>query len=186
MSESKTVLLIMDFQQALVERMASEALVGAANRAIAAAREKGIPVMFVRVAFRPGFPEASASNAIFGGISKAGESMYQDSPTTQVFEGLNPLDSEPIVLKRRVSAFSGSDLDALLRSAKAEHLVLAGIATGGVVLSTLRQAADLDFAMTVLEDACADSDIEVHQFLTQKIFPRMASVVSTDEWIATL
>jgi hypothetical protein len=37
-----------------------------------------------------------------------------------------------------------------------------------------------------LEDACADSDIEVHQFLTQKIFPRMASVVSTDEWIATL
>jgi hypothetical protein len=111
--------------------------------------------MFVRVAFRPGFPEVSTSNRIFGGISKGGDAMHQDNPSTQVFAALNPLDSEPIVLKRRVSAFSGSDLDVLLRAAKAENLVLAGIATSGVVLSTLRQAADLDFGLTVLEDARA-------------------------------
>jgi nicotinamidase-related amidase len=186
MAESSTVLLIMDYQQALVERIADDALVAAANRAIDAAHKKGIPVIFVRIAFRPGFPEAAASNGIFGGISKAGESMHQDSPTTQIFDGLNRLDSDPVVLKRRVSAFSGSDLDALLRAAKAEHLVLAGIATGGVVLSTLRQAADLDFVMTVLNDACADSDAELHQVLNEKVFPRMAAVTSTDEWIASL
>jgi len=182
---SNTVLLIMDFQQALVERLANETLVPAANRAIEAARKNEIPVMFVRVAFRPGFPEVSASNGIFGGISKSGTAMHQDSPSTQIYEGLHPLDSEPIVLKRRVSAFSGSDLDVLLRAAKAEHLVLAGIATSGVVLSTLRQAADLDFELTVLEDACADSDVEVHRLLNEKVFPRMATVTTTNEWIAT-
>jgi len=186
MPESKTVLLIMDYQQALVERLANEALISAASRAVGAAREKGIPVMFVRVAFRPGFPEVASSNSIFGGITQAGDAMYQDSPTTQIYEALEPRDSEPVVLKRRVSAFSGSDLDVLLRAAKAEHLVLAGIATGGVVLSTVRQASDLDFKLTVLEDACADPDPEVHRVLNEKIFPRMATITSTDDWIASL
>lgn len=186
MSESRTVLLIMDYQQALVERLASETLVSAAIRAIEAARKNDIAVMFVRVAFRPGFPEVATGNRIFGGVIQSGDAMHQDSPSTQIYGALNPLDSEPIVLKRRVSAFSGSDLDVLLRAAKAENLVLAGIATSGVVLSTLRQAADLDFGLTVLEDACADSDVEVHEILTQKIFPRMANVISTDAWIETL
>jgi len=52
------------------------------------------------------------------------------------------------VTKRRVSAFAGSDLHVLLRAGGIEALVLSGIATTGVVLSTLRQAADLDFSLT--------------------------------------
>lgn len=186
MSESKTVLLVMDYQQALVERLASESLISTVVRAIEGARKNGIPVMFVRIAFRPGFPEVATGNRIFGGVIQSGEAMHQDSPSTQIFEGLHPRDDETVVLKRRVSAFSGSDLDVLLRASKAENLVLAGIATSGVVLSTLRQAADLDFGLTVLEDACADSDVTVHEFLMEKIFPRMALVASTDAWIASL
>jgi len=85
-----------------------------------------------------------------------------------------------------VSAFTGSDLDVLLRGADADSLVLAGISTSGVVLSTLRQAADLDYRLTVLADACADLDPEVHRVLTEKIFPRQALVTNTDEWIASL
>lgn len=52
-----------------------------------------------------------------------------------------------MVLKRRVSAVTGSDLDVVLRAAGATELVLAGIATSGVVLSTSRQAADLNFSL---------------------------------------
>ena len=89
-------------------------------------------------------------------------------------------------MKRRVSAFSGSDLDVLLRAKQADTLVLAGIATSGVVLSTLRQAADLDFRLVVLSDACADGDAEVHRVLTEKVFPRQAQVTTTDDWVATL
>jgi nicotinamidase-related amidase len=71
-----------------------------------------------------------------------------------------------------VSAFTGSDLDVLLRAAGGERIVLAGIATSGVVLSTVRQVADLNYRITVLSDACADADPEVHRVLMEKVFPR--------------
>jgi len=62
------------------------------------------------------------------------------------------------------------------------HLVLCGIATSGVVLSTLREAADKDYQVTVLSDLCADMDSEVHRVLLEKVFPRQAAVVTTAEW----
>jgi nicotinamidase-related amidase len=99
---------------------------------------------------------------------------------------LEPRPDEPVVTKRRVSAFTGSDVDVLLRGADADSLVLAGISTSGVVLSTLRQAADLDYRLTVLADACGDGDPEVHRVLTEKVFPRQAVVTTTAAWIGTL
>jgi nicotinamidase-related amidase len=90
------------------------------------------------------------------------------------------------VVKKRVSAFTGSDLEVLLRSMNADHLVLTGIATSGVVLSTLREAADRDYRLTVLADACADRDDEVHRVLVEKVFPRQAVVSTTAEWIKSL
>jgi nicotinamidase-related amidase len=112
--------------------------------------------------------------------------MTEDSPDTQVHADLALRPDEPVIIKRRVGAFSGSDLDVLLRGAEAEELVLAGISTSGVVLSTLRLAADLDYRLTVLADACSDGDPEVHRVLTEKVFPRQAAVTTTDEWVASL
>jgi Isochorismatase family len=79
-----------------------------------------------------------------------------------------------------------SDLDVVLRSLGVESLVLTGIATSGVVLSTLREAADLDFTLTVLSDGCLDHDAEVHRILMDKVFPRQASVMSAVEWKAQI
>jgi nicotinamidase-related amidase len=186
MPDSRPVLLVMDFQHDVVERMGSPAVVDAADRAVKAARANKVPVMFVRVAFRPGYPEVAESNRAFGTISQAGEALTEDHPATQVHAALAPLPDEPVIIKRRVSAFSGSDLDVLLRASGTDTLVLAGIATSGVVLSTLRQAADLDFRLTVLSDACADPDPDVHRVLMDKVFPRQALVANTDEWIQTL
>lgn len=184
---SKPVLLLMDFQHGVVERLGGSPVVGAAERAVKAARTAQVPVAFVRVAFRPGYPEIAASNASFSATAAAaGDAFTESSPATQITTALAPLDSEPIVVKRRVSAFAGSDLDVLLRGLGADTLVLAGIATSGVVLSTLRQAADLDYRLIVLSDACADADAEVHKVLIEKVFPKQAQVTTADEWIATL
>ena len=84
--------------------------------------------------------------------------------------------------KKRVSAFTGSDLELVLRASEVTSLVLAGIATSGVVLSTVREAADRDYQLTVLEDLCLDADEEVHRVLTQKIFPRQAEVIDSADW----
>lgn len=186
MPEARPVLLVMDFQHGIVERLGNPAVLDAAGRAIEAARAHSIPVMFVRVAFRPGAPEIAGSNLSFGRMKGAADAMAHDQPATQVHADLDPRPDEPVIIKRRVSAFSGSDLDVLLRGADADTLVLAGISTSGVVLSTLRQAADLDYGLVVLADACADGDAEVHRVLTEKVFPRQALVTTTDDWAATL
>jgi nicotinamidase-related amidase len=186
-SGSHPVLLLMDFQHGIVESIDAPSVIDAADRAAKAARAAGIPVMFVRVAFRPGYPEVAESNKSFSATAaQAGDAFTQDHPVTQVHAALAPEPGEPVIVKRRVSAFTGSDLDVLLRGAGADTLVLAGISTSGVVLSTLRQAADLDFRLVLLADACADRDEEVHRVLTQKVFPRQALVTTTDEWIASL
>ena len=91
-----------------------------------------------------------------------------------------------MVVKRRVSAFSGSDLSVVLSAAGADSLALTGISTSGVVLSTVREAADRDFGLVVLADACGDADPEVHRVLTGKVFPRQAEVTTVEEWAAGL
>lgn len=76
--------------------------------------------------------------------------------------------------------------DITLRTHKAESLVLSGFSTSGVVLSTFLEAADRDYQMTVLNDACADPEQDVHDFLISRIFPVSSEVISTDEWVARL
>lgn len=182
-----SALVLMDFQNGIGGRAGFEPVVEAAGRALAAAREKGMPVVFVRVAFRPGYPEVPASNLSFSAAKEhAGSTMHVDNEATQIVADLAPRDGEPIVVKKRISAFAGSDLDVVLRGLGAESLVLAGVSTSGVVLSTVRLAADLDYRLTVLRDACGDNDDEVHRVLCEKVFPKQAGVTTVDEWTATL
>jgi nicotinamidase-related amidase len=182
-----TALLVMDLQNGIVARYPDEALLERAAEALAAARSAGIPVFFVRVAFREGHPEVSPRNRTFSAIAGAGPGVFgEDDASTQIHAAVAPQPGEAVVLKRRVSAFAGSDLDVLLRAGDIRHLVLCGIATSGVVLSTLRAAADQDYELTVLRDACADADPEVHRVLTEKVFPRQAEVTDVAAWAAGL
>jgi len=119
-------------------------------------------------------------------VKQRGEAFTEASPATQIHPALGPRQGEPVVLKKRYSAFSGSDLDVLLRSVGATRLVLSGIATSGVVLSTLREAADRDYELVVLADACFDADEEVHRVLTEKVFPRQADVLTVAQWVSAL
>jgi nicotinamidase-related amidase len=183
MTESTTALLVMDVQRGIADRHPGD-VVDRAAEAVRAARDAGMVVIFVRVAFRPGHPEVSRHNRTFAALREAAGAMLEDD--TVIHPALAPLPGEPIVTKRRVSAFAGSDLDVLLRAREARSLVLCGIATSGVVLSTLRAAADLDFELTVLRDACADADPEVHRVLLDKVFPRQADVIDVAAWAAGL
>ena len=179
-------LLVMDVQRGVVDRYAGDGtLLDHLRRAVDAARSVGLPVVFVRVAFRPGHPEVSSRNRTFARIATGEQGAFgEGDEATQLHPALDPRPEEPVVVKKRVSAFAGSDLEVLLRSLRVTHLVLTGIATSGVVLSTLREAADRDYQLTVLHDACADADAEVHRVLTEKVFPRQAEVLSVAEWMS--
>jgi len=181
-----TALLIMDVQNGIVERIAdrSGALLERVAAAVEHARASDLPVVYVRVAFRPGGADVNPRNRAFSALSGRTD-MSVDDAATQIHPAVAPAPEDVVVVKKRVSAFAGSDLDLVLRSLGATSLVLTGISTSGVVLSTLRQAADLDFGLTVLADACADQDPEVHRVLLEKVFPRQATVLTTDEWITS-
>ena len=184
---TSTALLIMDVQQGIVERFAGgdDGYLERLATAIAAARAADVMVGYVTVGFRPGYPEVSDRNKSFAAI--AGTGRFTDGDPGRVIPGaVAPAPGEAVVTKRRVSAFTGSDLDVLLRARHIDRLVLAGIATSGVVLSTLRQAADLDYRLTVLADGCLDGDPEVHQVLLGKVFPRQAEVTTIAEWATSL
>ena len=177
-----TALLVMDMQVGILGNFpGAAALIGKVAKAIAHARSKHIPVIYVVVGFRNGAPEVSLNNKSFG----AGKERFAGMDMTQfmkVHAGLEPREDEVVVTKRRVSAFTGSDLEVILRAYGTQHLVLTGIATSGVVLSTLIEAADKDYRMTVIEDCCADGDEEVHRVLTTKIFSKRADVLTLAEW----
>jgi nicotinamidase-related amidase len=177
-----TALLVMDVQAGIVGMFPNAtSLLSNVTKAIANARDKGIPVIYVTVGFRQGAPEINMNNKGFAASKDRFTNIDMDE-FTKVHPDVAPQAGELTVMKRRVSAFTGSDLEVVLRSLGIQHMVLTGIATSGVVLSTLREAADKDYKLTVLADCCADGDEEVHRVLTTKVFPRQADVLSVDEW----
>jgi nicotinamidase-related amidase len=180
-------LLVMDFQTAVVEMVATEkdALLGRTAKLVEAARGAGTRVIYVVVAFRAGYPEVSPRNQSFAPVRESGR-FALGSTGTEVHAAVAPKPGEVVVIKHRVSAFAGTDLDMVLRANGIETLVLAGIASSGVVLSTVRHAADADYRLVVVEDCCADRDAEVHRVLMEKVFARQATVVKAEQAIGAL
>ncbi len=178
-----TALLVMDMQSSILGNIANPIpIIKNVSDTINKARNKKIPVIYVVVGFRQGIPEISPDNKFFS-TAKQRFSSVSPEEWMRIHPDVPPQDGDIITVKRRISAFAGSDLEIVLRAQGIRHLILTGVSTGGVVLSTLREAADKDFKLTVLSDCCADADEEVHRVLTTKVFPRQADVLACNDWV---
>ncbi len=177
-------LLVMDYQvDTLTKFMTPAQSADAIARVpvlLAMARDAGIMVIHVIVAFRPGHPEVSPRNPVFSAV-KANGMMVAGSEGAAIHPAAAAREGEPIVVKHRISPFIGTDLETLLRARGIDTLVLAGVHTSGVVLSTVRHAGDLDYRLVVVRDCCADPDAEVHAMLLDIVIARQAAVVSAAE-----
>jgi nicotinamidase-related amidase len=155
----------MDYQIRILNSLSKEfqnELITRANKVLSKARQKGISVIYVEV--------------------RRGER----TPETGIHPEITPQPGELVLTKRRVGPFSTTNLDEVLKKQGIETLVLMGISTSGCVLSTVRWAADIDYQLIVLSDCCADRDDEVQRVLMEKVFPRQASVVTSQEFPETL
>ena len=163
----KTAVLIEDFQQRIVANFASEpvAVVENAARALAGARRAGVPVIYV---VHRGVPLAEYAQDV------------------ELHEAIAPAEGEMVITKYRAGPFSTTALDVTLREMGVDTLVVMGVATSGCVLSTVRWAADVNYKFIVVADACSDADPEVHRVLTEKVYPRQGTVMTTDQFLATL
>lgn len=175
-----SALLVMDIQRTTVGFIGDDQVfLNRIAEAIDTARRAEMKILFVRVRFREGYPEVSPHNRLFSRILAAGQFTEADM---EMHPAIAIQPGDMVVTKLRASAFSGSDLEVLLRSQAINHLILCGIATSGVVLSTTLEAADKDYDLTVLSDCCADRDEEVQRVLMTKIFPRYAEVTPLKDW----
>ena len=182
-----SALLVMDVQTAIVEGFAADktALLAWTTSLIEVVRKAGMKIIYVVVGFRPGYPEVSPRNHSFSPIRESGR-FAAGSAGTEVHPDIAPKQGDVIVTKHRVSAFAGTDLDMILRANGIDTLVLTGIATSGVVLSTVRHAADADYRIVIAEDCCSDRDPEVHRVLMEKVFPRQATVLKAEAVVGAL
>lgn len=184
---ARTAVLSMDCQSAIVSSYAKDqdVFVSRAASVLKDARSRGMAVIHVQVGFRPDFPEISSRNALFSAIKSSPQyqKMFQGAGAA-IHPALAPEQHDIVVTKHRVSAFLGTDLEMILRAKEIDTLVLYGIATSGVVLSTLLEAADRDYRLAVIGDCCGDLDPEVHSCLMDKVFPRRATILTAAEFIA--
>jgi len=183
-----TALLIADFYAAFmgtIPHAVDRQVVENTQRLQRTARDAGLFVCYCATVFRPGYVEISERNKTFRERKHSGQPAVAD-PLQLIHPAIQPAAGEVVVGKHRVNALYGTGLDLILRANNIDSLIILGYATSGVVLSTVRYAADSDYRLVVVEDCCADQDSEVHNFLTQRIFPRQAEVVSAEEVIQAL
>jgi nicotinamidase-related amidase len=173
----------MDLQVGTIARVAAGYLPAAAA-ALATARAAQVPVIHVALQLRPGHVDVHPRNKVFGSVPP--ELYTAEDPNAAIHPEVAPQGDEIVVFKNRVSAFSGNNLRQILAAQDIGHLVLAGIATGGIVLSTALQAADLDYRVTTLSDACTDPDADLHTMLLATVLNRRGDVATTSEWAAGL
>lgn len=179
----RAALLVMDYQPAWIQTLSeSDALLDRAVEAIAIARAAGVRVAYTRVAFTPAdYAAVPPGNIIFSQLTSEPGALDTDNPRTAIDARVAPEPGDKVVRKTRVSAFARTDLDGWLRALDIDTLILAGISTSGVVLSTVCDAADRDYRLIVLADACADRDAEIQDVLMNRIFPQRAQVVTVND-----
>jgi len=189
LNPARSAVLSMDYQTAIVSIYTKDdqALLARAASLLTQARSSGMAVIHVQVGFRPKLPEISSRNILFSALKNSVRHQ-------QLFEGaagaihpaVAPEGDDIVVTKHRASAFTGTDLEMILRAKEIDTLILWGIATSGAVLSTALHAADADYRLIVIKDCCADLDEHVHACLIEKMLPRVAAVVSADELLEAL
>ena len=164
---ARTAVLIMDFQQRIIANVATEpaAVVENAAKALTGARQAGIPVIYV--------------------VHRGGP-FAEYAPDVELHQGVAPAEGELVITKVRPGPFSTTALDVTLREMGKDNLVIMGVATSGCVLSSVRWAVDVNYSFIVVSDACSDGDPEVHRVLTEKVYPRQGTVMTTDEFLSAL
>ncbi len=184
---ARTAVLSMDMQAGIVSIYAGDqqdAFTARAAGVLGRCRDRGVTVIHVQVGFRPGMPEISSRNALFAAIrtSERHQQLFKGD-AGKIHPAVAPVGEDVVIVKHRISAFTGTDLDMILHAKEIDTLVLFGIATSGVVLSTL---LDADYRAIVIKDCCADQDADVHSVLLEKVFPRRGTVVTSAELLESL
>lgn len=153
------------------------------QRLTAAARGKGIPVIFANDSYLP-------DDFLFKGRMKP--HCIQGTRGAEVIDELKPQESDIVLPKRHISAFFKTNFDRMLRDMDVDTIIVGGISTAACVLSTALDGFSNDFYVVVLEDCCAcprpeehKNAIKLFQGLNRPLHP-LLKTMKLDEFIKSL
>lgn len=159
------------FAEAVADRIAA---------AVAAAREAGMLVVWIRSHYD--FKYLAAPHR----VKRGQEGCCLEGSWGAEFFRLQPLAEEPVVTKHHYSGFAGTELDALLRRHDRETLVVTGIATNVCVDSTLRDGFFAGYYIVVLEDCVGSNSLAGHNGTLATVRNNIGTVVTSAEWMTQL
>jgi nicotinamidase-related amidase len=115
-----------------------------------------------------------------------GGAFIQGTKGYQIVDGLEPLPDEPVLKKKRWSAFHGTELERLLNEHRVEVVVLAGVQTPNCIRASAFDANTKDFEVVVSSDATCASTADVHRANLRDLVGVGIEVMPTDDIIARL
>ena len=179
----ETALIVMHYQTDILNLFPSVAPTLVTNTRILcdAARAKGIQIYFVKIQFSPGYPEVSSMNKNGEGLKALGLFI-----SDTISPGLGQQANEPLIQGHRVSVFYGTDLQVRLDSAGINTLIMVGIASTGVVLSSVAYASAADYRLFTVKDCCYDPDTIVNDHLFTTAFESRTNVLSLADAITVI
>ena len=191
LDSKKSALVLVDLQKDTVPRFAKDqSFLANVVRILDYARAEGMPVFLVQTRRHPDYrdePRTITDGSLQGGPTH--ESMgilVEGAPGTDFMDELKHQPSDYVIDKRRGNAFFATPLDTFMRKLGIDTVLAGGISTHQGVESTVRDGRDRDYNMVVLSDCCSATSDEAHQYALEKIFPRLARVITTDQAIAKL
>jgi nicotinamidase-related amidase len=180
---SKTALLVMHYQTDILALFPSVAptLLANTRRLCDAARASGVSVYFAKIHFSPGYPEVSPLNRNGQGIKQL--SLFVED---RISPELGQRADEPLIIAHRASVFYGTDLQVRLSAQGIDTLLMVGIASTGVMLSSVAYASDADFRLITVKDCCYDPDPVVHDHLFATAFDSRTAVLTLEDALGVL
>ncbi|MBI2911807.1 MAG: cysteine hydrolase, partial [Chloroflexi bacterium] len=159
------------------------AMVPRLQEVLSEARQAGLPVIHVRMAITAA-TKSDVSREHRLRRSGADRPVCEEGTWGAEFYQIEPLPGEPVVTKRRYSAFVGTDFETLLKSRGIRSLILAGVTTDVCVESTARDAFMRDYYVVFLSDCTGLDDPQVQEATLERIGRYFGQVVTSAEVLA--
>jgi nicotinamidase-related amidase len=159
--------------------------IGNTKKALEAARDKGMLVIYVNIAWRPGFPELPEDTCALLREAKEKNKCLRGSWGAEVIKELKSKENEIIVINFGSDGFEGTDLDLILRANKINHIYVTGQCTEHVVATTVKRAVNMGYTATVLKD-CTSGFTDQNYEAMLKILPLYGEVITSSEFISSL
>lgn len=143
-------------------RIAKNRVIEKANQVIEWARAHQALIIQVKVAFSSNYRECPRHSPLFGQLPQHG-ALQLGTWGTEFHEQLDVRPEDSVVVKHRVNAFYGTNLEVILRAQEIDTVVIIGTATNMAVEATARDAHDRDYQVMVVADACETAEQAQHE-----------------------